>query len=197
VASAALSILLACGSDSGHRPDGGGGTGGGGGGGDAAADAPVDAPPSTAFPISKYPRGDGGVFIALSNGSHLPVLTGVQGFHLSEIQVRLPGAVVGTTTQVNFELDYVIPALSAQPTQQLSALDFDPGTGGEAFRDSHRYVFYFNQFTVDQLAGQSCHVTAFVPSAPSLGTADLTLTLDPSPCVDTGVSVLCPDGGVP
>jgi|SRR5215472_1587252 len=171
---------------------------------DARVDGPPgdgltpDGPPGDASPtliqLSKYPRG-GNTFMALSNGSHLPYLTGIQGFKLAELSVRVPAG-AALTSQAAFNLSYEIPSTGMPPSMQTNPLVFTmPPAGG--VRDSNRYVIFFNQFSDLELSGASCHITANLPNAPSAGTVDLTVTLDHSACVDTGPDVVCPDGGVP
>jgi hypothetical protein len=58
-------------------------------------------------------------------------------------------------------------------------------------------VIFFNQFTDDQLGGRACHLSGLTRDGCPYGTLELDVTLDHSPCVDTGTTVVCPDGGVP
>jgi hypothetical protein len=157
----------------------------------AALDAPavLDAG-GYAIEISKYPRGSES-FAPLGNGARLPLLHGVQGFNLSEIELRVPASVPDNEL---LDLAYTISTSTDPPQHQTEPLPLLPAHGGQ--RVSGRYVIYMNQFTESVLIGAICHLTGSIATTPR-GTLDLTVTLVRSSCVDTGSTVACPDGGVP
>jgi hypothetical protein len=173
--------------------------GGGGGSQDSAVDhmlvdAAPDAPGSDGglpIEISKYPR-DGETFVPLTTNAVLPLMTGFQGFHLSELQLRVPASI--SDSAPTFNLAYTLSTSTDPPSQQTGTVMLMPAASGS--RLSERYVIYFNQFSLAQLDGAHCHLQGTLATSPA-ATLDVTVTLQHSECVDFGTSVVCPDGGVP
>ena len=156
----------------------------------APADAAIDATPGAAIELSKWPRGSE-TFLAFGNGVTLPFVHGFQGFNYVELQIRVPASI--TDPQVTFNLHYDLAGLGSM--DQSSGISLSAPDGG--VRDSDRYLIFINQFTMDQLEGVSCHITAQLPASPSLAAWDGTVTLHYTGCLDNGADVVCPDGGVP
>jgi hypothetical protein len=159
-----------------------------------AIDAPaIDAPTHDAQPsgilVSKWPRGSE-TFVPISGGS-APIVEGIQGFRYFETQWRVPASV--NNDNPSLVLHYDISGLGGM--DQMSTIGLMPASG--VTRDSDRYLIFFNQYTIDQLDGAVCHITAQFPLFTQLGTWDVTVTLRRSGCLDSGVDVVCPDGGVP
>lgn len=165
---------------------------------DAATDARIDAfecpnDATLTIALSKFPRGSE-TFVALTSGDHLPIIDGFQGFHVAELQLRVPDTVAAAF--IPFHVEYILDGVDGGTVEEALTAYFDEAPDG-GVRDSRRLVIYFNQFTDDQLAARRCHLNALARDGCSFGTIDLELTLDHSPCIDTGTTVVCPDGGTP
>ena len=156
----------------------------------APGDAAIDAAPGASIELSKWPRGSE-TFTAFGNGATLPFVHGFQGFNYVELKIRVPATV--TAPMPEFDLHYDVIGLGA--TDQMNIITLGTADGG--VRESDRYLIFINQFTMEQLEGTSCHITAQFPQSPQLGTWDGTVTLHFTGCLDNGADVVCPDGGVP
>jgi len=163
----------------------------GGAAGTVADAAPSDAP-AAALQLAPFSR-QGAPFAALEPGSTLPFFTGVQGFRLFDLQVRAPAS-LAASSPVPFAVTATLVASGLAPGSQSGELRFSlPPSNGT--RDSDRYVMFLNEFTETQLEGASCRVTARLGPDPPAATADVTVRLVHSSCVDYGPGVVCPDGG--
>ena len=148
--------------------------------------------PAAGLQLAPFSR-QGAPFEPLATGSTLPFFSGFQGFRLFDLQVRAPAS-LAATSPVPFTLAVVLVDAGLGPFTQSGDLPFSlPPSNGT--RDSDRYVMYLNEVTELQLEGASCRVTATLGPGPAPSTAEVTVRLYHSSCVDYGDHVVCPDAG--
>jgi hypothetical protein len=125
-------------------------------------------------------------FVALADGSHLPLASGFQGFHLAAVRFRVPAAVTGSSETMLIQQRLV----GLGRINLTETIDFRPPVGGT--RDSDRVVLYFNEFSEQQLSGAQLEFDVVAIGGAPENAARFTVTLDQTNCVDNGTMVQCP-----